>query len=255
MFVSDVWSSVDSFQEKAFTSGEALIEDFSHSLPLQSLFREAQNMLHHHDGGHGPLKVCIEPTRSGFDVETQQNIIRIKPGFNAAQQRFLFAQGLSEVIQVDKHIKVRRLAAGFKTADEYAQAVLFIHYTGLKLIKGIVLNPKNGRFIRRNFESGYLNMPLENMEFNRFCRLDVSDKHKEFYREVWREINKSNSSEKVVDIKKTERNNEDFCNVIRGCFGVFTIAAVFVLTHIFFYAVGNQTKYNCRYDLLDCFKA
>lgn len=194
MFLTDVlnYFSWDYFfQEKGYTSGEMIIEEFCQYQPSKTLIEEAQKIIK--DLGFAPLEVRFEETKSGFDAEQDRHIIRIKPNLPPSAQRECFVFELTNLIQHKKHTAIWNAAkAGmYKTSDEYARAVEFLEYYGDLQCKTIshVINNEKGRIFRPYINSKYKFVPIESMGFNLFYRLLVEENHKEYYRNAWQKLN------------------------------------------------------------------
>jgi hypothetical protein len=196
MFVTDAlnyFSGGYLFQEKSYTSGETLIKELSQYSPCRALIEEAQNVIQ--EQRLDALKVCFEPTKSGFDAEKEFNVIRIRPGMSAPKQRDRFIFELTNVIQHKKFMETWESAIKgvYKNPEEYARAAEFIEFTGLKRrnIVSKVMNKEKGRFFRPYFENPWEGIPIEHMEFDRYYSSYLSNNHKEHYRKGWRRVNKS----------------------------------------------------------------
>jgi hypothetical protein len=199
MFIPDAMNYFSGgyfFQEQGYNSNEPLIKELTQHASCKSLIEEAQKALQ--ESGLPPLEVRIEPTKSGFETEKEDNVIRIRPGFSANKQRTLFIFELTNIIHHKEYIDTKKNAIKgiYKDEEEYVQAMEFIEYKGMMRTNVVTrsLNKQNGRFFRPYIENPWESVLVENMDFNLYYGSYLPTEHKEFYRREWREWRALNNS-------------------------------------------------------------
>lgn len=210
------------FQEKSYTSGQTFIKELSQYSPCKALIEEAQKVIQ--ELGLAALEVRFELTKSKFDAEQEDNIIRIMPNLSAPKQRDCFVFELTNLIQQKKHMEKRESAKRdvYKSAEEYARYAEFIEYNGEKRCKAVsrAINKQNGRFFRAYLENRFMYIPIETIGFNLYYSLFIQNDHKEYHRKKWRILNQSCSSENT--------GSKRFNNTLKIAFGVSVVAIAFL---------------------------
>lgn len=178
MFAIDGYYSSGSY---SFDPGEMLLKELFECPQIRVLIKEAQKIIV--EEGLDALKVCFEETKSGFDAEREDNVIRIKPDLSIAKQRSCLVFELTNVIQYKKFKKVHKSAfrGVIKTAEEFARAKELIEYEGLRR-QNLICRSINQEKGYSYLESPWVDVNLETIDFDTFYNSYLSEEHKEYQR-------------------------------------------------------------------------
>lgn len=167
-----------------------------------ALIEAAQSVLKNR--GLPPLEVKIEPTKGGFQAETDKNIIRIAPGSSRAKQRYSFLFELTNVLQGEKFRAIFQNLNNYKSAEEYAREMELIEFNGVLQIRTTI------KKINAKVESNYIsdtwgNHSLEEMEFDHFYKNLLCKEHIQHYENYWN--NYKGINQQAPNVVKHALNN------------------------------------------------
>ena len=189
-------SSVNSYPvsqdlREPFATGEDILQELSLFPKSKALIDEAQNALQ--ECGLPNLEIRLEQTKSGFEAEKERNIIRIIPGLSAPLQLSKAVFELHNVISDRNSMALEKAAknGSYKSAEEYAKAAEHAEFEGkISRINQITREINYLKQCKSNapyIDNIYERFP-DNVEFDHFYKVYITDDHKEHYRKEWKRL-------------------------------------------------------------------